>query len=110
MIVLSHNYSGLSLRQESATSLQNISVWYREVKSPTGSVCVWLCRWEEIGGSGGDGRGMVSCDNDHITLCGLPVQNPVSSLQHFRDSSADVQTPDIMREFMGGGVLRCDIV
>lgn len=36
------------------------------------------------------------------------MQNPVSSLQQFGGASADVQTIDIMREFMG--VLRCDIV
>lgn len=50
----------------------------------------------------------ISCDNNHITPCGLLVQNPVSTLQHFGDSCADVQTPDIMREFLGGEVLRCD--
>lgn len=52
-------------------------------------------------------EGGVSSDSDHITLYGLLVQNLVSSRQH---SSADVQTPDIIRGFIGGGALRCDIV
>lgn len=50
---------------------------------------------------GGVGRGeFFSCDNNHVTLCGLE-QNPVLLLQQFENSSADVQTPDIMSEIMG---------
>lgn len=52
MTVLSHYYSGLSVifyDKERAARLKNISALRREVKSPTGSVCIWFCRWEEIG-------------------------------------------------------------
>lgn len=97
MTILSHNNSCLSiiLRQERATLKKNrcgTGKWSHYRK------CLYLV--QKVGG------------DRHVTITTSPCvgQNPYLSLQHFGDSSADVQPPDIMRDFMGGGALRWDVV
>ena len=51
----------------------------------------------QIGGGGGGG-------GSHVTMTETQFHHCSSG------DSSDVQTPDMVREFMGGGVLRCDIV
>lgn len=58
--------------------MKNFAV-YVEVKSPTGSVRLWFFRWVETSGvsvaleMGVGWWGKVTCENDHMTLCGLLV-------------------------------------